>query len=140
MKMDCVIEKSLALKAVNFGPDVQDDYFQSCLDISARLVELKDKLIDVFVKKDRRTISEFEVRAVRDIIDQLLYELRDESYIIDTVWDLSKQLVEVSNFIQSGYFQMAVGSTLVMITPMMIPLHILELELDYLVEPPVLYN
>ena len=136
--MACITEKNLVLNFIAGIQETKEDYLQACLDMSARLVDLKHKLIDIFVRKNRRTISFFEVVAIRDIIDQLLFELGNWDYNTEMTCLIHNQLVEISSSAQNGYFQMALGFALTMVTPVMVPLDTLEIELDYLEEPPVL--
>jgi hypothetical protein len=136
--MSCITEKSLALNVVEEIQESSEDFFQASVDMSARLVELKHKLIDIFVKKNRRIISFFEVLAIRDIIDQLLFELSTWDYSTEMVRLMHNSLVEISASVQNGYFQMALGFALTMITPVMIPLAAVEIELDFLEEPAIL--
>jgi hypothetical protein len=136
--MACITEKNLVLNFIAGIQETKEDYLQACLDMSARLVDLKHKLIDIFVRKNRRTISFFEVVAIRDIIDQLLFELGNWDYNTEMTCLIHNQLVEISSSVQNGYFQMALGFALTMVTPVMVPLDTLEIELDYLEEPPVL--
>jgi hypothetical protein len=137
-EMACITEKNLVLNFIAGIQETKEDYLQACLDMSARLVDLKHKLIDIFVRKNRRTISFFEVVAIRDIIDQLLFELGNWDYNTEMTCLIHNQLVEISSSVQNGYFQMALGFALTMVTPVMVPLDTLEIELDYLEEPPVL--